>query len=121
MSFYTIAVHGRGNDDQQRPNYVATSSPTWEVVWDHDPALSGGGVSEWNETTLVELIACRGMEYELGQFQEMKLVSCFRGDEFGVSSVAFDLQEDLLWAATFGVSRGYIRDGLAGQTLAPEF
>lgn len=83
---------------------LPTSSPTWEVVW-YGTTTQRGGVSEWNETTL-ELIACRGMEYELGQFQEMKLVSCFRGDEFGVSSVAFDLQEDLLWAATFGVSLG---------------
>ena len=44
------------------------------------------------------------MEYELGHFQELKLTSCFRGDEFGVSSVVFDPQEDLLWAATYGVS-----------------
>lgn len=34
----------------------------------------------------------------------MKLCSCFRGDEYGVSSVVFDPQEELLWAATFGVS-----------------
>ena len=40
----------------------------------------------------------------LGQFQEVKLASCFRGDEFGVSSVVFDPQEDLLWAGTYGVS-----------------
>lgn len=33
----------------------------------------------------------------------MKLCSCFRGDEYGVSSVVFDPQEELLWAATFGV------------------
>lgn len=39
----------------------------------------------------------------LGQFQETKLVSCFRGEEFGVSSVSFDPQEDLLWAATYAV------------------
>ena len=43
------------------------------------------------------------MEYEF-HFQELKLASCFRGDEFGVSSVVFDPQEDLLWAATYGVS-----------------
>lgn len=41
----------------------------------------------------------------LGQFQEVKLASCFRGDEFGVSSVVFDPQEDLLWAGTYGVSQ----------------
>jgi len=75
------------------------------MVWDHDPAEVGYR-NGMRPRLCVELIACRGMEYELGQFQEVKLVSCFRGDEFGVSSVAFDLQEDLLWAATFGVSLG---------------
>lgn len=39
------------------------------------------------------------------EFQEAKLSSCFRGDEYGVSSLVFDPQEELLWAATFGVSR----------------
>ena len=45
------------------------------------------------------------MEYDVGgyQFHELKLVSCFRGDEYGVSSVCFDPQEDLLWAATYQV------------------
>ena len=46
-------------------------------------------------------------EYEigsLGQFREHKLVTCFQGDEYGISSLAFDPQEDLLWAATYGVS-----------------
>lgn len=38
------------------------------------------------------------------EFREVKLCSCFRGDEYGVSSVVFDPQEELLWAATFGVS-----------------
>lgn len=40
----------------------------------------------------------------VGQFQELKVASCFRGEEYGISSVAFDPQEDLLWAATYGVS-----------------
>lgn len=39
----------------------------------------------------------------LGQFQEVKLTGCYRSDEYGVSSVVFDQQEDLLWAATYGV------------------
>ena len=49
------------------------------------------------------------MEFEyngvssIGKFQELKLATCFRGEEYGISSVAFDLQEDLLWAATYGV------------------
>ncbi len=46
-------------------------------------------------------------EYELGslgQYREHKLATCFRGDEYGISSLAFDPQEDLLWAATYGVS-----------------
>ena len=38
------------------------------------------------------------------EFREAKLRSCFRGDEYGVSSVVFDPQEELLWASTFGVS-----------------
>ena len=38
------------------------------------------------------------------EFREVKLCSSFRGDEYGVSSVVFDPQEELLWAATFGVS-----------------
>ena len=46
-----------------------------------------------------------GYEYggEIGQYQELKLASVYQGDEFGVAAVAFDLQEDLLWAATYGV------------------
>lgn len=40
----------------------------------------------------------------VGQFRELKQATCFRGEEYGISSVAFDLQEDLLWAATYGVS-----------------
>lgn len=40
----------------------------------------------------------------IGQFQELKLATCFRGEEFGISSLSFDPQEDLLWAATYGVS-----------------
>lgn len=45
-------------------------------------------------------------EYDVGgyQFQELKLASCYRGDEYGISSVSFDPQEDLLWAATYEVS-----------------
>ena len=49
-------------------------------------------------------------EYEVGggigggyQFHEAKLASCFRGDEYGISSISFDPQEDLLWAATYEV------------------
>lgn len=42
-----------------------------------------------------------------GQFQELKIATCFRGEEYGISSVAFDPQEDLLWAATYGVSWGW--------------
>ena len=38
------------------------------------------------------------------EFRQAKLRSCFRGDEYGVSSLVFDPQEELLWAATFGVS-----------------
>ena len=38
------------------------------------------------------------------EFREVKVSSCFRGDEYGVSSLVFDPQEELLWAATFGVS-----------------
>ena len=41
----------------------------------------------------------------LGQFHEHKLATCFRGEEYGISSLAFDPQEDLLWAATYGVSK----------------
>ena len=40
----------------------------------------------------------------LGSFQERKQISCFRGEEYGgISSLAFDPQENLLWAATYGV------------------
>ncbi len=38
-----------------------------------------------------------------GQFQELKLTGSYRSDEYGVSSVVFDVQEELLWAATYGV------------------
>ena len=42
----------------------------------------------------------------------MKLRSCFRGDEYGVSSVVFDPQEELLWAATFGVNLSRCMQGV---------
>ena len=49
----------------------------------------------------------------VGQFQELKAVSCYRGGEFGgVSSVAFDPQEDLLWAATYGVRVWGVGEGV---------
>jgi hypothetical protein len=51
------------------------------------------------------------MEYysevgSLGQFQQHRQVTCYAGGgggECGLSSLAFDPQEDLLWAATYGV------------------
>ena len=40
----------------------------------------------------------------IGQYQELKLATCFGGENlYGISSVAFDPQEDLLWTATYGV------------------
>ena len=40
----------------------------------------------------------------IGQYREIKVASCYRGEEYGISSLLFDPQEDLLWAATYGVS-----------------
>ena len=40
----------------------------------------------------------------IGQYRELKVTTCYRGEEYGVSSLLFDPQEDLLWAATYGVS-----------------
>ena len=45
-----------------------------------------------------------GMALDSGGFREVKLVSTYRSDEYGISCVAFDPQEDLLWAATYGAS-----------------
>ena len=42
---------------------------------------------------------------EIGQYQELKMSSVYQGEQFGISTVAFDLHEDLLWAATYGVRR----------------
>ena len=40
----------------------------------------------------------------LGQFQECKQATCFHAGEYGgISSLAFDLHQNLLWAATYGV------------------
>lgn len=39
----------------------------------------------------------------LGQFQEHKQVTCLGAEEYGISSLAFDPQQDLLWAATYEV------------------
>lgn len=49
------------------------------------------------------------MEYDYngysyaGQYQELKVTSVYQGEDYGISAIAFDLQEDLLWAATYGV------------------
>ncbi len=40
----------------------------------------------------------------IGPYQELKLASVYQGEQFGISAVAFDLHEDLLWAGTYGVS-----------------
>lgn len=56
---------------------------------------------------------------EFGHIQEVKLASCFRGEEFGISSVVFDPQEDLVWAATFGVSSVLISAHQPGCLLYP--
>lgn len=45
-------------------------------------------------------------EGSLGQFQEHKQVTCQGAEEFGISSLAFDPQEDLLWTATYAVRSG---------------
>lgn len=54
----------------------------------------------------------QGMEFDefeysgaIGTYQELKLASVYRGDQYGISTVAFDLHEDLLWAGTYGVSQ----------------
>ncbi len=40
----------------------------------------------------------------VGQFEECKQATCFRAGDFGgLSSLAFDLHQNLLWAATYGV------------------
>lgn len=42
---------------------------------------------------------------ELGKFQQHRQAACFDGrEEYGVSSLAFDPQQDLMWSATYGVS-----------------
>jgi len=48
-----------------------------------------------------------GFDYgiEIGQYQELKLASVYRGEQYGISAVSFDLYEDLLWAASFGVGQ----------------
>ena len=38
------------------------------------------------------------------EYEEYKSVECYRGQEFGISSVVFDYQEELLWTSTHGVS-----------------
>lgn len=40
---------------------------------------------------------------EIGQYQELKLSSVYRGEEFGITAITFDIHEDLLWAGTYGV------------------
>jgi len=40
----------------------------------------------------------------VGQFEECKQATCVRAGEYGgISSLAFDLHQNLLWAATYGV------------------
>lgn len=41
------------------------------------------------------------------EYEEYKSVECYRGREFGISSVVFDYQEELLWSSTHGVCSIY--------------
>lgn len=46
-----------------------------------------------------------GYSEVLGKFHQHKQANIFCGrEEYGVSSLAFDPQQDLLWSATYGVS-----------------
>ena len=42
-------------------------------------------------------------EYVAGSFNEVGVISCDAATQLGVSCLAFDPEEDLLWASTFEV------------------
>ena len=42
-------------------------------------------------------------EYVAGSFSEVGVISCDASTQLGVSCLAFDPEEDLLWASTFEV------------------
>jgi len=68
-----------------------------------DPSFTPDGVLDDGTGAMIEAFPDDGEVYPPGEFVQIKNLMVDGGDQFGVSSVAFDRQEELLWMGNAGV------------------
>ena len=69
-----------------------------------DPSYAAEAVLDDGTGAIIEAFPDEREVYPQGEFVQIKNLMVDGGDQFGVSAVAFDRQEELLWMGNAGVS-----------------